>query len=102
MINEKTALYLEFHEVFYEELTKIVLNCFQSHFSDFNLEINENAAIFLIKKLDEFNSKSANSFMILEKLVHSINEMHKLFSAFFLEYMIHRSFLINLFEITAF
>lgn len=91
MNTNKNTIYLELYEVFYEEFSKIILNCFQSHFSDFNLEISDNAAIYLIKKLDEYNAKYINSFKVLEKIVQNINELHKLFSAFFLEYMIHRS-----------
>ena len=96
MTKNRNSIYYEIYEVFYEEFAKLLLNCFQSHFSDFNLEINDNAAIFLIKKLDDFNSKSVNSFNILEKLINNINILHKLFSAFFIEYIIHKSQFITL------
>jgi len=91
MNKNKNSIYLELYEVFYEEFAKVILNCFQSHFSDFNLEISDNAAIFMIKKLDDFNSKSKSSFNIMEKLIININQLHKLFSAFYLEYMIYKS-----------
>ncbi len=91
MSKNRNSIYNELYDVFYEEFAKLILNCFQSHFSDFDLEITDNVAILLIKKLNEFNSKSINSFSIMEKLFNNINQIHKLFSSFFLEYMIHKS-----------
>lgn len=91
MNKNRNSIYAELYEVFYEEFAKLILNCFQSHFSDFDLEITENIGIFLIKKLDEFNNKSQISFSVMEKLIININQLHKLFSCFFLEYIVHKS-----------
>ena len=72
-------------------MAKMVCNCFQTHFSDFNFQMIENAGVALIKKLYEAFSKDMNNFLFLEKLALKIDETNKLFNLLFIHFILNRS-----------